>query len=407
MSGIVWRSTTYFALFSLCATPAAAQDNIDIDLRTAIGVWSRDFTLPKEVGVAASSIKLGARWTPSDDVSARAEIFGYVTLGSESDRQRAEVRTAVVIYEREQYALRAGRQIEVWGKADKLNPTDTLSPRDFRILSTDDDDQRLGLTMVRVDVVLSDRLRLKSYWIPEFRPTDLIFPLSPQIARDKRTQDTNQFAFKIDSAGGPIDWTLSWYEGRDRIYDLAIEGIGLAQRYNRMRVIGADLAGAAGSWGYRAEAAYTHTRYDPVRDPLVRRPEFWAVIGMDRNFGSGFYANVQTSFRRVFKFDDALASLAARSRPQIDTLRFQQDKTQVGLSTNFRYSWDDQRWFAEALALRYAERRQGLARIELRHQLTPQLSLRARAQKFFGSQNSYFGRIAPASAFSVEARAMF
>lgn len=386
---------------------AMAQDDVEIDGRAAIGVWSRDFNLPKDPGVAASSLKLGLRWTPSVDLSARVELFGYTTFAHDRDRQRADLRTAVIVHESEQYALRVGRQIEVWGKADKLNPTDNLSPRDFRILSGDDDDQRLGLTMVRADLVLSDRLRLKSYWLPEFRPTNLIFPVSPQIVPDERRHDARQVAVKLDNTGGALDWSISWYEGRDRIYDLSIDGAVPAQRYNRIRVIGADLAGAAGPWGYRAEAAYTHTRYDPVGDPLVRRPEFWAVIGVDRSFGSGLYANVQASFRRVFKIDDTLSAPAAQLRPQIDILRFQQNKVQFGLTTNMRYSWDDQRWTAEALALYYAEREQGLARFELRHQLTPQLSLRGRVQKFFGPKNSYFGRIAPASAVSIEARATF
>jgi hypothetical protein len=144
-----------------------------------------------------------------------------------------------------------------------------------------------------------------------------------------------------------------------------------------------------------------------VRNPLVRRPEFWAVIGLDRNFGSGVYANVQASFRRVFKVNDRLSAPAAQLRPQIDILRFQQDKSQFGLTANLRYVWDDQRWTAEALALHYVDRGKDLARIEFRHQLTPQLSLRGRAQKFFGPKNSYFGRIAPASAVSMEARMTF
>lgn len=395
------------SLFVSLGSPVTAQDDVDIDVRGAVGAWSRDFNLPEDPGVAAASVKFGMHWSPSQVLSARGELFGYATFGNARERQRAELRTAVLVHQGEHHVVRVGRQIEVWGKADKLNPTDSLSPRDFRILSNDDDDQRLGLAMVRADVVLSDRLRLKNYWVPEFRPTNLIFPLSPQIARDRRDHDFGQIAVKLDSTGGSLDWSLSWYEGRDRVYDLALESGGITQRYNRIRVIGADLAGAAGPWGYRAEAAYTDTRYHRLRNPLVRRPEFWAVVGLDRNFGSGLYANVQASFRRVFKLDDLGSAPAAQLRSQIDILRFQQDNTQFGLTANLRYVWDDQRWTAEAVALHYVHRGQGLARFELRHQLTPHLSLRGRAQKFFGPKNSYFGRIAPASALSTEARVIF
>ena len=407
MKPFAYRHSIYVALLLCFPTQAMAEEDVDVDLSATMGAWSRDFNLPKDTAVAASSFKLGLRWTPSEDFNARAEVFGYTTIGSAHDRERAELRTAVVTHEGEQYALRVGRQIEVWGSADKLNPTDMLSPRDYRILSGEDDDQRLGLAMVRADLALNDRLRLKGYWVPEFRPTELIFPLPRQIVRDTRDHDTRQVAVKLDSRGGAFDWSLSWYEGRDRIYDFDLDGATLVQRYNHIRVIGADLAGAAGPWGYRAEAAYTHTRFDPVSNPLVRRPEFWAVMGIDRNFGSGFYANVQASIRRVFKFGTLLAEPAARLRPKVDILRFQQDKTQIGFTANMRYVWDDRRWTAEVLGLHYVHRGQGLARFELRHQLTPQLLLRARAQKFFGPQNSYFGRVAPASAVSVEARVTF
>jgi hypothetical protein len=413
MKQMTWCHVAYLALLLSLPTHAMAEDeaetenDVDINLSAAIGAWSRDFNLPKDPTVAASSLKLGLRWTPSEVFSARAEVFAYTTLGNARDRQRAEVRTAVIINERERYALRLGRQIDVWGRADKLNPTDVLSPRDYRILSSEDDDQRLGLAMVRADLVLTDQLRLKGYWVPEFRPTELIFPLPSQIVRDERDYDARQVAIKLDSTGGAFDWSLSWYEGRDRIYDFALDGATLVQKYNRIRVIGADLAGAAGPWGYRAEAAYTHTRFDPVSDPLVRRPEFWVVFGLDRSFGSGFYANIQASLRQVFKFDNILATLAARVRPQVDILRFQQDKTQIGFTANLRYTWDDRRWTAEALGLHYINRGQGLARFELRHQLSPELSLRARVQKFFGPQNSYFGRVASASAVSMEARVTF
>ena len=114
-------------------------------------------------------------------------------------------------------------------RADKLNPTDSLSPRDYRILTSEDDEQRLGLAIARADFALTDQLQLRTYWIPEFRPTTLIFPLSPQIARDNRTTDPGQFAVKIDSSGGAFDWSLSWYHGRDRIYDLTTTATGRAR----------------------------------------------------------------------------------------------------------------------------------------------------------------------------------
>jgi hypothetical protein len=92
-------------------------------------------------------------------------------------------------------------------------------------------------------------------------------------------------------------------------------------------------------------------------------------------------------------------------RNQVDTLRFQQDETQVGVTANLRQSWDDRRWTAEVVALHYFQRNQGLFRAELRHQLTSNLTLVARAQNFYGDSGTYFDRVSPASSFTLELRA--
>lgn len=392
-------------LLAMAAVPANA-GNLDLDLTVAAGLWSRDFNLPADPWVTAASLKAGARWTPSDTFAARTELRAYTTLGADAPRQRADLRTATIAIDHGRLALRLGRQIEVWGRADRLNPTDSLSPRDYRILTSEDDDQRLGLAMARADFAVSDRLQFRTYWIPEFRPTTLIFPLAPQITRDDRNSDPGQFALKLDSSGGAFDWSLSWYQGRDRIYDLALTPT-LTQRYNSITVLGADIAGAAGPWGWRTEAAYTTTRFDPAHDPLVRRPDLWLVAGLDRNFNGNIYANLQFSIRQILAFNTPVDPQLQRLRQQIDILRFQQDQTQFGLTGTIRHHWSDRRWTAEALALHYIQRSQGVIRLELRHQLTPTLNLRARAQKIYGPQNSYFGRVAPASAISIEARASF
>src|SRR3989475_11139578 len=45
--------------------------------------------------------------------------------------------------------VRLGRQIIAWGRADQINPTDNLTPRDFTLLVPEDADQRSGTTGAR------------------------------------------------------------------------------------------------------------------------------------------------------------------------------------------------------------------------------------------------------------------
>src|SRR6188768_2752056 len=59
--------------------------------------------------------------------------------------------------------LRLGRQIVAWGRADGINPTDNLSPRDFVVLLPFEDDQRVGTNSGKLDVFLSSQTTLSVF----------------------------------------------------------------------------------------------------------------------------------------------------------------------------------------------------------------------------------------------------
>src|SRR6185503_16216558 len=70
------------------------------------------------------------------------------------------------------FDLRLGKQIIVWGRADALNPTNNLTPVDFRIRSPLEDDIRLGNVGARAFLRLSP-VRLEGVWMPTYLPTEL------------------------------------------------------------------------------------------------------------------------------------------------------------------------------------------------------------------------------------------
>ena len=63
------------------------------------------------------------------------------------------------------FDLRLGKQIIVWGRADALNPTNNLTPVDFRIRSPLEDDIRLGNVGARAFLRLG-AVRLEGVWMP-------------------------------------------------------------------------------------------------------------------------------------------------------------------------------------------------------------------------------------------------
>ena len=78
--------------------------------------------------------------------------------------------------------IKAGRQIVVWGRADRLNPTDNISSRDYTLLVASDDEQRRGAAMVQTRLGLGP-YTLDAYWLPEFRPNR--FPLDRNVQNNR------------------------------------------------------------------------------------------------------------------------------------------------------------------------------------------------------------------------------
>ena len=70
--------------------------------------------------------------------------------------------------------LRVGKQIIAWGRADRFNPTDKLTSRDYRLLTPDDDDQRIGTTGTTLNYRFPD-FTMSAYWLPKFRSEEHTF----------------------------------------------------------------------------------------------------------------------------------------------------------------------------------------------------------------------------------------
>ena len=388
-------------LVSLLLTPNVAWATGEARFALSIGGWTHDRELQRAGALSTVTGDIEARWTEGPHVRLQAEAFGISPPGE--SHGRLDLRQAFFSVNLGRLALRFGRQVESWGRTDRLNPTDSLSPRDYSTLTGQETDQRLGLTFVRTDLAITSALTLSSYWIPEFRATRLVIPTPRARLGAASRWDPEQFALKLDHAGGRVDFSLSYYQGRDRIFDLALTQGDVTSRYNRLRTIGADLATTLGPYGVRLEGAYTQTDFSATRNPLARRPELWIVAGADRSVGS-VNVNLQLSLRRVFDVRDLISADLQPLGRKIEALRFQQDSVQVGLTASLRRNWDDGRWSAELAGLHYFQRRQGALRLEISRRLSAHLSLRLQGQTYYGSPGSEFSTIAPTSSLGLELR---
>ncbi|MEP6622004.1 MAG: hypothetical protein ABJE47_21965 [bacterium] len=204
--------------------------------------------------------------------------------------------------------VRLGKQIISWGRADAVNPTDNLTPRDLTMLVAEDDDQRSGVPAGRLAVAVGG-LTVTGLWLAAFQGSTLPFgTMLPGTRTNRPTQREamRQGALRIERAGERVDWSVSYFSGFDLSPDLALRstpaGDVLELTNNRLHVLGADAATTLGRFGVRAEAAVITTGDGSGSNPEIKNSTFFAVVGTDRTFGEYFNVNVQSIVRVVRGF---------------------------------------------------------------------------------------------------------
>ncbi len=202
------------------------------------------------------------------------------------------------------FDLRLGHQIIVWGRADGINPTDNLTPRNYFVRSPEPDDIRLGNYLFRGRYRLTENVKLEVIWVPFYRHSIYRFDLF-EMPGYVNFKDTEYLSW--ESSGGNtglkaeflfrgVDGSLSWFSGFDPQPGIDIDHLGMemtgdiamdltAAAY-RHHTIGADFATVAGSFGIRGEAGL-RIPVDEYRDKIYTpETDFRYVFGVDRSIGN-------------------------------------------------------------------------------------------------------------------------
>jgi hypothetical protein len=278
---------------------------LDYSLRSA--VFSHDPGLAYGAAQGGLNLWLRSDYAPSDGVQFHAEGWALATTASRyGSRQEFQLREGWMSWRFDEFELRAGRQIIVWGRADKINPTDRISTRNYTLPFASDDDQRLGSFMVRGAVPVGSFGRLDVVWSPEFLSNTLLFGRPASVAiRDPRANsfEASQGAIRYDFTGGRVDWSVSYSNGLDRNPDIAISTpsfIGL--EHHRIETLGADVASSFGGFGLRGEASLTRTANDDGRLADIKRPFFYLVAGADKEITDALDLNMQFIYKHMFGY---------------------------------------------------------------------------------------------------------
>lgn len=395
-----------WALVSLAAASARAQE-ADLLERAGIsgslrsGYWSSTRDLDGQAPLGAGMFWLKATGEPSPQLSYQFEGWAAVSGPADDVKPQVEAREAYLDLRLGPLDVRAGRQIIVWGRADGINPTDSLSAKDLTLLTPDDDDQRLGTTAVRARYYLGD-FGVTAVWSPEFRPHRFPLPGAEgvMIDHDYQAWPLDQWAARIEQTGRAVDWSLSYARVYDLVPDLGPPPVRLTHR--RVGVVGADLAASFGRFGVRAEGAFVDT--GDSGDPYRKNRHLFLVAGADRTFLETLNLNVQYLFRYVFDHAPAGEDPIA---VQQAILSSQVRRAQHGASFRLAQKWLNDTLEAELAAAAWLDPRGYTLRPRVTYAVSDHWKVIAGGELFRGEAASLFGLLEDNSTAYVEARLNF
>lgn len=301
---------------------------------------------------------------------------------------------------------KVGRQNVVWGRADGLNPTDNLSPRDFTLLVPQDNDQRRGNEAVQLRLDTGSG-SLTGLWFPRAASHTLPLPALPQTAYAVAgAPHKPQVALKLDVSAAGADGSVSYFRGSDPVPDLSPGNVGpgglqVVVRNNPLRVLGADLSATQGETVWRAEAAWL--RSDASRsnsssgaDDFVRKKHrLWLIAGGERTLAGNTTLGLQASLQHVanFRSPDGIGSPLAREVAwRSAAIANQTSANQLGVIWRLAGRWDGDALTAETSGVVMGGPRSGIWRTQFGYALNDRLQLQAGTDVYFGPKHSLWGQ---------------
>ena len=155
-------------------------------------------------------------------------VEGYVNREDPFDTRKntSRFREAYVEGRAGDWDFRFGKQIIAWGRADRFNPTDNLTPRDFTLLAPETDEDRFGSVAAKTSWNWNAATSVTAVWLPRFRPHVFALPDQPGVAVERDIPDSQrQWALKLDQSGKTVDWSVSYFDGFDLTPDVSFGGL--------------------------------------------------------------------------------------------------------------------------------------------------------------------------------------
>ena len=366
--------------------------------------------LDAESNFLGATAQFKALPTFSDSVSAKLEarITAPDVRGRAEYGPRGTVLESYLAFHGSQIDLKVGKQILAWGRADGINPTDNLTPRNFRILLPFDEDQRAGIWAARVDAYLPHSYALQLFVSPGFEPDQFPLPTGPLPSANQlpaRTIKNTEVALKISRVIDESDWSASYFHGYSLLPSIVAANPVVQLNYAKIDVLGGDYARNFGHYGFRSEIALTLPSIDGTSDRDASRSRLFWVNGVDRTFGDNFNVNAQLFLRWMSSYTDStdVPDQASRSLTALNHLVLSQESgLSSGLTFRISDKWINDTFSAELFMIENFARGDFYLRPLVGYDIDDHLKLQCGANYYAGPRDTPFGLLRPNRGLFIE-----
>ncbi|MGI4840741.1 MAG: hypothetical protein ACRYF9_24365 [Janthinobacterium lividum] len=388
------------AALLLSTVPVLAMANVEVDNALTLrgGEWSGDRSLTSQSDIVTGTAGIRTRL---DTESAGQGIFdAWANVQNTSAPRHGLVREAYWRDDVDNLSIKAGRQIIVWGRADGLNPTDNLSPRDFTLLTPVDGDQRYGNTALNLSYEW-DVGTLTALWFPQAAAHTIPLTRLANVSYDVQQPDQSQWALKWDMSGDNIDGSVSYFDGVDPMPDLVpgmltSTGATVKVKAQRTRFWGADMSMTQGGTIWRAETALSETQSSGSDDFRHKKNQLWFVGGGEWRLFDTATLGLQLTYTHVFDYADA-HDLAPGFEREVALRQAatsgQTSRDQAGFTWRLADTWFNELLRVEFSGVAQQTSGSGIARLKADYALTDNIKLTAGMDYYYGPKLTFFGQL--------------
>jgi hypothetical protein len=360
------------------------------------GYWSSNRNLDDDKNISSSNCLFNWKAQATEHVRFSTNARVFYGANAERSQYSGRLREGYFSADFGSVTFKLGRQIVVWGRSDRVSPTDVLSSRDFTVLVADSDEQRNGNDIASLRWQFNPETSLTAL-TGRFEPNRMPLGSLPSNRIAQSSQRKPEYALKLDRAGSGFDWSISYFDGFDktpRYRFLTTLPVGVFESsHDRMRMLGADFASAFGRSTFRGEAAVFRMSADCPGCSSDSRSVQRTVIGVDRELLTSTNVNLQVFGVRRSGYVDTQNVAPVQQALTAGLNRLNSEFGAIERGTTLRLS---DRFLSDALKIELSgifdlTQNSHVVQTRLSYAFNDHLKVNAGVDRFKGKEQSFFG----------------